>query len=160
MPNAEAWALVPDRWRDAFQVVAQRVRKVMDAWGQGPDVYGLIHGDLGVDANLLFWHGEARPIDFDDSGYGYWIFDLAVGLEHCWQDAVFPRYRDALLAGYAEHRSLPEEQIAQLELFIAAVEVYWDLWAIGGTQLYPYMRPEYEERIRRNAELVVRYVEK
>jgi Ser/Thr protein kinase RdoA (MazF antagonist) len=160
MPNAEAWALVPAAWHDAFEVVAQRVRQVMDAWGQGPDVYGLIHGDLGVDANLLFWHGEPRPIDFDDSGYGYWVYDLAVALEHCWQQDAFPRYRDALLEGYAEVRSLPAEQVAQLELFIAAVEVYWDLWAIGGTHLYPHLRPEYEARIRRTANLVVRYVQR
>jgi Ser/Thr protein kinase RdoA (MazF antagonist) len=160
MPNADAWALLPARWRDAFEVVAQRVRQVMDAWGQRPDVYGLIHGDLGVDANLLFWHGEPRAIDFDDSGYGYWVFDLAVALEHCWQDAAFPHHRDALLAGYAECRSLPEVQLAQLELFIAAAEVYWNLWAAGGTHLYPHLRLEYEERIQRTAELVVRYVEK
>ena len=48
-----------------------RVREVMDAWGQGPEAYGLIHGHLGVDANLLFWHGRPRAIDLDDSGFGY-----------------------------------------------------------------------------------------
>lgn len=160
MPNAEAWALLPAPWGAAFAVVAQRAREVMDAWGQGPDVYGLIHGDLGVDANLLFWRGEPRPIDFDDSGYGYWVYDLAVALEHCWQDAAFPRYRDALLEGYAGYRSLPDAQSAQLELFIAATDVYWNLWATGGTHLYPQYRPDLEERIQRTAGLVVRYVEK
>lgn len=159
MPNAEAWALLPAWCREPFEVVARRVRQVMDAWGQGPQVYGLIHGDLGVDANLLFCHGEPRAIDFDDSGYGYWVFDLAVGLEHCWQAASFPRYRDALLDGYAEYRSLPEQQLAQMELFIAATEVYWNLWATGGTHLYPHLLAEYGARIRRTAELVVRYVQ-
>jgi Ser/Thr protein kinase RdoA (MazF antagonist) len=139
--------------------VAQRTRQVMNAWGQGPDVYGLIHGDLGVDANMLFWHGEPRAIDFDDSGYGYWVYDLAVALEHCWQQAAFPRYRDALLGGYAGLRSLPTEQLDQLELFIAATEVYWNLWATGGTHLYPRLRAEFGERIRCTAELVVRYVQ-
>jgi len=159
MPNAEAWALLPERWRGAFEVVAQRTRQVMESWGQGPEVYGLIHGDLAVDANLLFWHGEPRAIDFDDSGYGYWIYDLAVALEYCWGEAAFPRNREALLAGYTEHRSLPPEQLAQLELFIAATEVYWNLWAAGGTHLYPQYRAGLEERIRRTAELVVRFVE-
>ncbi len=159
MPNAEAWALLSPARREAFAAVAQRVREVMDAWGQGPDVYGLIHGDLGVDANLLFWHGEPRPIDFDDSGYGYWVYDLAVGLEHCWQQAAFPRCREALLDGYAEYRSLPPKQVQQLELFIAATEVYWNLWAVGGTHLYPAYLPEWRERIDRTAGLVVRYVQ-
>jgi Ser/Thr protein kinase RdoA (MazF antagonist) len=159
MPNAAAWALLLPRHRKAFAIVAQRVREVMDAWGQGPDVYGLIRRDLGVDANLLFWHGESRAIDFDDSGFGYWVFDLAIALEHCWEEASFPRYRDALLEGYAEYRSLPAEQLDQLELFMPAGEVYWNLWATGGTHLYPRLRPEFEGRIQRTAELVVRYVQ-
>lgn len=160
MPNREAWALLKPSYRNAFSFVAERVSEVMNAWGQSSEVYGLIHGDLGVDANLLFWHGSPRAIDFDDSGFGYWIFDLAVALEHCWADPAFPRFRDALLAGYAAYRQLPLEEVDQIELFIAALEVYWNLWATGGTHLYPHLLPEYQERMTRTAELVVRYVEK
>ena len=116
MPNAEAWALLSPAHHEAFAFVAQRIREVLDAWGKSPDVYGLIHGDLGIDANLLFWRREPRAIDFDDSGFGYWVFDLAVGLDFCWDDAAFPRYREALLNGYTELRSLREEQVEQLEL--------------------------------------------
>ncbi len=157
MPNAEAWALLPPAYKESFACVAQQVRDVMDAWGRGPDVYGLIHGDLAVDANLLFWHGEPRAIDFDDSGFGYWVFDLAVALDPCWEDAAFPRYQEALLNGYAEYRSLPQKQLEQLELFLAALQVYWNLWATGGTHLYPSLVPAYRERIAHTAERVVRY---
>ena len=157
MPNAEAWALLSPVHQEAFGFVAQQAREVMDAWGKGPDVYGLIHGDLGIDANLLFWRREPRAIDFDDSGFGYWIFDLAVGLDFCWDDATFPRYREALLKGYTELRSLPEEQIEHLELFLAALQVYWNLWAVGGTHLYPNLYQYYDERIAQTAERVVHY---
>jgi Ser/Thr protein kinase RdoA (MazF antagonist) len=157
MPNAEVWTLLSPVHREAFGFVAQRIREVMDAWGKGPDVYGLIHGDLGIDANLLFWRREPRAIDFDDSGFGYWIFDLAVGLDFCWDDAAFPRHREALLNSYTELRSLPEEQVEQLELFLAALQVYWDLWATGGTHLYPHLHQYYDERIAQTAERVVRY---
>jgi Ser/Thr protein kinase RdoA (MazF antagonist) len=129
----------------------------MDKWGQGPDVFGLIQGDLGVDANLFFWRGEPRAIDFDDSGFGYWVFDLAVALDACRDDPTYPRYGEALLEGYAEFRSLPEEQAEQVELFLAALEIYWNLWATGGTHLYPHLLPEYQERITSTAEFVVRY---
>ena len=27
---------------------------------------GLVHGDLGMDSNLLFYHGNAHAIDFDE----------------------------------------------------------------------------------------------
>jgi Ser/Thr protein kinase RdoA (MazF antagonist) len=157
MPNAEAWALLSPLHKDAFSFVAERLRAVMEDWGEGGDAFGLIHGDLGVDANLLFWHGQPRAIDFDDSGYGYWVFDLAVALDACRDDPDFFRYRESLLQGYTEFRSLPEHQAAQIELFLAGLEVYWNLWATGGTHLYPGMLPEFAERMARTADFVVRY---
>jgi Ser/Thr protein kinase RdoA (MazF antagonist) len=157
MTNADAWALLSPLHREAFSFIAERIRDVMDDWGQGLDVFGLIHGDLAVDANLLFWHGEPRVIDFDDSGFGYWVFDLAVALDACRDDPAYSRYREALLNGYAEFRSLPEKQAEQIELFLAGLQVYWNLWAVGGTHLYPRLLSEYSERIARTAEFVVRY---
>lgn len=157
MANAEAWTLLSPLHREAFSFVAERIRDVMDDWGQGLDVFGLIHGDLGVDANLFFWRGEPRAIDFDDSGFGYWVFDLAVALDACRDDPEYPYYREALLNGYAEVRSLPENQAEQIELFLAGLQVYWNLWALGGTHLYPGMLQEYRERIACTADFVVRY---
>jgi Ser/Thr protein kinase RdoA (MazF antagonist) len=157
MPNAEAWALLSPLHHEAFSFVAERLRVLMDDWGEGSDVFGLIHGDLGVDANLLFWHDQPRAIDFDDSGYGYWAFDLAVALDACRDRPDYARYRDALLEGYAEARTLPENQAAQIELFLAGLQVYWNLWATGGTHLYPSMLPEFAERMARTADFVVRY---
>jgi Ser/Thr protein kinase RdoA (MazF antagonist) len=157
MSNADAWALLSPLHRETFASVAERLRDVMRDWGQGLDVFGLIHGDLGVDANLFFWHGEPRAIDFDDSGFGYWVFDLAVALDACRDDPAYPRFREALLSGYAEFRSLPESQAEQIELFLAGLQVYWNLWATGGTQLYPSMLPEYRERMAQTADFVVRF---
>jgi Ser/Thr protein kinase RdoA (MazF antagonist) len=107
---------------------------------------------------MVFWHGEPRAIDFDDSGYGYWVFDLAVALDACRDDPHYSQFKEALLAGYTEFRFLPEEQTRQLELFLAALQVYWNLWAVGGTHLYPRLRTEYEERIASTADFVARYV--
>ena len=157
MTNAEAWGLLSLLDRQAFSFVAERIREVMNDWGQDYDAFGLIHGDLGVDANLLFWRGEPRAIDFDDSGFGYWVFDLAVALDFCRESPSYPSYRDALLSGYAEFRSLPQRQAKKIELFLAGSEVYWNLWATGGTQLYPNLRAELSERIARTARFVVQY---
>ncbi len=157
MTNADAWALLSSPRRRAFSFVADQLREVMEDWGQGSDVYGLIHGDLGVDANLLFWRGEPRAIDFDDSGFGYWVFDLAVALDACRDDPDYPLYREALLSGYTEIRSMPDKQAEKIDLFLAGLEVYWNLWAVGGTHLYPKLLPEYRERIEQTAEFVVGY---
>jgi Ser/Thr protein kinase RdoA (MazF antagonist) len=158
LPAGESWKLLPQNWAEPFEIVARQFRALTDAWGKGPEVYGLIHADMGADANVLFWRGEPRLIDFDGSGFGYWMYDLAVALEHCREDPAFPRYRDALLDGYAEHRSLPDEQLSQMELFFAAFSVYWDLWAVGGTHVHPEFLGEYRQRIDREAALVIQHV--
>jgi len=158
MPNGEAWALLPEEWRHAFQDVATRVATVMEERGEDKDVWGLIHADLGLDANLYFWKGEPRPIDFDESGFGYWDYDLAIALEHLWGEDRYEEGRDALLEGYAMLRQVPAGIHDSLELFLAAYEVYWNLWATGGTHLYPDLRPEYEARLQRSARLVLEYV--
>jgi Ser/Thr protein kinase RdoA (MazF antagonist) len=155
---AEVWSLLPQEHAQPFQVVAERAWHVMDAWGRSPDVYGLIHADLGVDANVLFWRGEARAIDFDDSGFGYWMYDLALSLEHCRAEVDYPRYRDALLGGYAEIRSLPEAQLAQLDLFLAAAYVYLGLWSAAVAHLNPARREPLLARLERCGRLTARYV--
>lgn len=131
--EAEVWQKIPKKYFEQFKEVTRRVEQVMENWGKGADVYGLIHADLGTKANTLFYGREARPIDFDDAGYGYWVYDLAMPLSDWEGEPEWPIFRDALLEGYAELRSLPEEQLSQLELFqvaIRALEIFWGTAAI------------------------------
>ena len=157
-PN-EAWSLLPPKFEPPCRMVAQQAKDVMDRWGQGRDVYGLIHADLGMDANCLFWGGEARAIDFDDSGFGYWIYDIAVCLEHCRDDPAYPSFRDAFRAGYAEIRTLPAEQWERLELFLAIWHAYEMLWAATGAHLFPGEQEEYLGRVEHAGNHVKRYAE-
>jgi Ser/Thr protein kinase RdoA (MazF antagonist) len=133
----EVWPNVPRQYFKAFQEVITRVEQVMKGWGKGRSVYGLIHADLGTKANVLFYGREARAIDFDDGGYGYWIYDLAVPLCDWEGEAVWSDYRDALLEGYREVRSISEEQLAQLELFQAAFRAMELFWGTAGTMRRP-----------------------
>jgi len=158
LPASEIWNLLPASAVAPFKAVAREVRLVMKAWGTGPEVYGLIHGDLGVDANVLFHGGEARAIDFDDSGFGYYAYDLAIALEHCQDDAGYFAFRDALLNGYREARELTEEHAGRLELFLAAFHVYWSLWAAAMVHLNPEHRKGLRKRRARAARLVKHYL--
>lgn len=128
----EVWPRIRRRYFEAFREVTLRVERVMEDWGKELDVYGLIHADLGTNANVLFYSGEARAIDFDDGGFGYWMYDLAVAL--CdWEGMnEWSTYRDALLEGYLEMRSIPEEQLKQLQLFQAAYRAVEIFWATAG----------------------------
>ena len=158
IPASEAWKLLPPHYSKAFEVVAGIVKQVMESLGKTPDVYGLIHGDLGLDANVLFWGREARAIDFDDSGFGYYMFDLALALEHCQDDDALPMYREVLLDGYSQVRSVPESQFAHLDLFLASYYVYFSLWAAAMTQRHPNHKDELTRRMERAFRLVKRYI--
>jgi Ser/Thr protein kinase RdoA (MazF antagonist) len=135
---AEVWSKIPRRYFEAFQEVTGRVERVMEDWSKGSDVYGLIHADLGTKANVLFYGGEARLIDFDDAGFGYWMYDLAVPLCDWEGEDVWSAYRNALLQGYLEVRSLPKEQLRELELFQAAFRAVEIFWGTAGIMQRPH----------------------
>jgi Ser/Thr protein kinase RdoA (MazF antagonist) len=157
LPARTIWELVPERFYGPFALVAHELEKVMSDWGAGPDAYGLIHADLATDANVLFWRGEARAIDFDDSRFGYWMFDLAVALEHLQEDTALDRYRDALLDGYSESRPLSEEQVRHLPLFLAAVNALYVVWPVA--MVHRFGDSEYwTKRMNRAGRLIERYV--
>jgi Ser/Thr protein kinase RdoA (MazF antagonist) len=74
------WPRLSRRQEDLFRAVGERLRRLTDQWGTGRDVFGLIHGDL-IFQNVLFHQGEARAIDFDDCGFGYFVYDLSILLD-------------------------------------------------------------------------------
>jgi Ser/Thr protein kinase RdoA (MazF antagonist) len=159
LPIDDIWSLLPSDRTAAFHAVADRVREAMDEMGTGPPAFGLIHADLGVDANLLFWQGRPRAIDFDEAGLGYWVYDLAVALEHCRDEREYNRNRNALLSGYAEVRALPDEQLRHIDLFMAGVDVYLGLWANAVATLRKD-REDLRRRFDRCAGLIERYLDR
>lgn len=134
---AEVWPNIPKQYMEDFQEITQRVQQLMDRWGKDPEVFGLIHADLGTKANVLFHKGRAHAIDFDDSVFGYWIYDIAIPLSDWEGNAAWPAYREALLDGYQELRTIPEEQLSQLELFQAAIRGLEIFWGTASDMRYP-----------------------
>jgi Ser/Thr protein kinase RdoA (MazF antagonist) len=131
---AGCWDLLPPPVRAQFDEIARRMRTVMADLGSKPDTFGLIHADLHLE-NALFDRGAMRLIDFDDCGFGYWLYDIAVPL---WEYRSRPDHaliRAALLDGYAEHRELPD--LTHLEMFIATRDVAFGLWYAGMAQVNP-----------------------
>jgi len=123
--------------RPVYDRVTSMLRGVMQDLGVGSNAFGLIHADFGLDANILFWHGEARPIDFNDSALGYWMFDLGVAVSGVRGRDDWPTLRDAFLAGYQDVRSIPEKQIRHLDLFIAAWHAFEIHWAAAEICTHP-----------------------
>lgn len=81
--------------------------------------YGLIHADF-VPENLFVSGGQVRLLDFDDAGFGWHLFELATALYFIQNDPNYPTARAALIAGYREHRDLPDALLAKLPVFMMA----------------------------------------
>jgi Ser/Thr protein kinase RdoA (MazF antagonist) len=131
---AACWDLLSAPVRAQFDEVARRMRGVMGDLGAGPDVFGLIHADLHLE-NALFDGDAVRIIDFDDCGFGYWLYDLAVPLWEYRGRGDYATICTALLEGYAERRELPD--VTLLDDFIATREVAFGLWFAGMAQVNP-----------------------
>ena len=146
--SAEVWSLLPAAYRPLFEDVALCTRELMNSLGEGPEAWGLIHADLHAN-NLLLSGGQARPIDFDDCGWGYWAYDFCVALgRHVVQeDAEASASREALLRGYARHRPVPHEQLAHMKSFAAARRVALALWVVGRSRDNPTFRERLPGRL-------------
>lgn len=112
--------------------------------------YGLIHADL-VNENVLVHGPDVHFIDFDDSGFGFRLFDLATTLYKAVDEPDFPVLQNALLAGYATQRALPD--LTLLPLFISLRALTYLGW-IAARITEPGM-PEKADRYRALAKRLI-----
>jgi Ser/Thr protein kinase RdoA (MazF antagonist) len=110
------------QWLDAehSRIVAAgaaRAAAQLAAFGRTARSFGLIHADL-VRENILIDDGSTHVIDFDDSGFGWYLYDIAVAL---YQNRREPNYRvieAAIISGYRSQRRLADRDVAALPLFM------------------------------------------
>jgi Ser/Thr protein kinase RdoA (MazF antagonist) len=107
--NAEQRALV----LDCREALRQRLRQ----WGKGPDRYGLIHADL-MPENLIVSDDGVRLIDFDDCGFGWFLYDPASALLPYYGQDFYPELLDAWAAGYRSVRPLSGDEIEEMLTFL------------------------------------------
>jgi len=105
------------------------------------DSSGLVHGDLHPE-NVLFHRDEARAIDFDDCGWGFWLYDAAVALWELEGRPRYPEYRAALLEAYARRRSLPLAPEQHLAAFSILRRLQILLWVLESRE-HPAFRDEW-----------------
>ncbi|KIC35144.1 aminoglycoside phosphotransferase [Leisingera sp. ANG-M7] len=89
--------------------------------------YGLIHADL-VRENIMKDGGKLQLIDFDDSGFGFRLFDLATTLLRNIRETDYPALRDALIAGYLSVRAI---DLTSLDLFLVLRSATYVGWIIS-----------------------------
>lgn len=108
--------LTPER-KQLLQRVSDKIEERLEAFGKGPERYGLIHGDLRL-ANLLVDGKTIKIIDFDDCGFGWYLYDLATALSFIEHKDYVPELVEKWVKGYRKVRPLSEEEEQEIPTFI------------------------------------------
>ena len=116
--------------RDALALIntgAERIQCALQSFSTHARGFSFIHGDLHH-WNYFFDAGQIRVIDFADSGWGHFSYDMAVTLsslryaipglpDHAVSYAAF---ETAFFEGYARRRTLAPNHELMLETYTAA----------------------------------------
>ena len=115
------------RWQDGIGVgPAEReilgrldatLQARLAAFGTGPDRYGLVHADTRL-ANLLVDGDAVSVIDFDDSGFSWFLYDVGTSVSFFEHQPHVPDLVGAWLSGYRRVLDLPAEDEAEIWTFI------------------------------------------
>jgi Ser/Thr protein kinase RdoA (MazF antagonist) len=115
------------RWQDGIGVgTAERrvlarlddtLRTRLRAFGDGPGRYGLVHADTRL-ANLLVHDGSVSVIDFDDSGFSWYLYDLGTSVSFFEHSPEVPALVDSWLEGYRRAGELSAGDQAEIWTFI------------------------------------------
>ncbi len=100
-----------------FQRTVDVIRKRLHNYGQNENRFGLVHGDLRL-ANILVDGKQLTLIDFDDSGFGWFMNDAATMVSFHEHEPQVPDLIENWIEGYREQRALMREDEVEIPTFI------------------------------------------
>ncbi|GIH80795.1 phosphotransferase enzyme family protein [Planobispora longispora] len=116
------------RWQDGLGMdsgaravldrLEEELRERLRRFGRDPGRYGLIHADLRLANLLTTGDGPPSVIDFDDSGFSWYLYDLAAALSFIEHHPLVPEMIEAWLRGYRTVLALAAEEEAEIWTFI------------------------------------------
>jgi Ser/Thr protein kinase RdoA (MazF antagonist) len=126
------------QWRDGLGVgpaerevlarLAACLHQRLVAFGSGPDRFGLIHADLRLANLLVTSSGEISVLDFDDSGFSWFGYDLGSSLSFIEDHPDRGALIDAWCAGYRSVASLEIEVERELMTFVMLRRLILTAW--------------------------------
>jgi Ser/Thr protein kinase RdoA (MazF antagonist) len=114
------------------------IRHRLEKYGNGADRFGLVHADLRL-ANLLADGGKLRIIDFDDCGFGWFMYDFATTVSFMEHEPVVPELLAGWLKGYRRVAPLTAEDLAEIPTFIVLRRILLTAWVASHIEV-PFAR--------------------
>ena len=103
--------------RHRLQSLRKPIHDILSAYGKERGTYSLIHADLHP-GNVIVAGPRLHVIDFDDAGFGWHQYDIAVALYNHRSHPRFDALLGALLLGYRRRRPCSAEAVRLLPLFL------------------------------------------
>ena len=154
------------RWQDGVGVgqeelvtlsrAAAVMRDRLRRFGGGRERFGLIHADMRL-ANLLVYGSDIQVIDFDDCGFGWFLFDLGASLSFFEHDPRVPALCDAWQRGYRRVLPLDAQDVAEIPTFVLLRRLQLVAW-VGSHRFADAARELGAEFTRGACELAERYL--
>jgi len=106
-------------------------------FGTGPGRHGLVHADTRLANLLVAGDGSVSVIDFDDSGFSWFLYDLGTSVSFFEHQPQVPELIDRWLTGYRRHLALPADDEAEIWTFILFRRLLLVAWigSHGGVEL-------------------------
>jgi Ser/Thr protein kinase RdoA (MazF antagonist) len=114
--------------REVLARCAKAVIQRLKILGTGPTRFGLVHADLRLANLLVDSAGQISVLDFDDSGFSWFGYDLGASLsfieDHPDRDALIESWCD----GYRSVTRLEPETTAELPTFVMLRRLVLTAW--------------------------------
>ncbi len=114
--------------REVLNRLAERITKRLHDFGSNSSRFGLIHADLRL-ANLLVTDaGEISLLDFDDSGFSWFGYDLGSSLSFIEDHPDRDELIDSWCTGYRTVAALEPEVVIELMTFVMLRRLILTAW--------------------------------
>ena len=122
--------------RKYLDVVERSISSSLQQYGRTKDRFGLIHADMRL-SNVIWSTSNLYPtvIDFDDCGYGWFLYDLATTVSFFEHKERVPEMVAKWVKGYESVRSLSPED----KEIIWPLIMFRRLLLLGWIQSHPHV---------------------
>jgi Ser/Thr protein kinase RdoA (MazF antagonist) len=110
------WRLAPEvtkEVQDKLERVELKIRGRLLDYGKSEKRFNLIHADMRL-ANLLIDQESTRLIDFDDCGFGWFMYDFASAISFIEDSPMVSFFKSSWIKGYKSVRELSVEDEKKL----------------------------------------------
>ncbi len=94
-----------------------RAGEILRHYGTDRRTFSMIHADLHLGNLLISQAGDLSIIDFDDAGFGWHQYDIAVALFHSRDELAFDGAEEIFLDAYRTVRPIADADLALVPMF-------------------------------------------